>query len=684
MKSDLSTILSAIATINERVSIRALEPNAIAELADKVVWSGKKLRTGLPEVLFGNARFAPPDGKEGVIIETGSAVFDYEVKALLLLMSEVGPLEGDVPYKWATVVIRTRHLLRFAQYCMRHRIESFRALDSAPVLKLRTLLLGFLTDDKEHHGVNQAVNRSLARPVRDAFLMLRQYGLVVRADFKDLVDEVTEERIAAHQAHGRLRHPILPTNVMKRLIAEATSYISDAERHLPDLSRVMRDTHVVFNGEPGSSLHNALYGRHEKIAKQLRALIVRYYADLHRHVFAMVLTFSGMRNSEAQALKTGACGHRMEDGVDYYFLRTLLTKTDDVAIELDWVTNDMAFRAVSVLSRVNELYYTRAALLLENAALPYTEEQRDEIREGLADRRLFGVRFTVASTSFLKGSASYKDDSPMSFTNYKIPVSHQDIEQLEKMECNYQSVAAGGGRRGRPYVVGDLFRFTAHPFRHTFAWFIVANRLGDLDDIKYQFKHLRQMMTMVYTERGFKSIDEFRTVIEAFAEYANQQSIGEIVTAAAEGQIAGGGGERLARMLQSLNVGPGDVQFGSEEQPHFKTVKEVIAFATRHSDAIRGLPHGYCTKGPACKIKNAADPSHCLYCDTYFATPKHLPYWRVVQANCAVKLERIEQMPEETRQQFQAFRQSLEDNLFAANKIIARLAPPGAAHLEVS
>jgi hypothetical protein len=32
-------------------------------------------------------------------------------------------------------------------------------------------------------------------------------------------------------------------------------------------------------------------------------------------------------------------------------------------------------------------------------------------------------------------------------------------------------------------------------------------------------------------------------------------------------------------------------------------------------------------------------------------------------------------MPEESRQQFQVFKQSLDDNLFAANKIISRLEP---------
>ncbi|MDR5736032.1 hypothetical protein QCE47_27340 [Caballeronia sp. LZ025] len=234
-------------------------------------------------------------------------------------------------------------------------------------------------------------------------------------------------------------------------------------------------------------------------------------------------------------------------------------------------------------------------------------------------------------------------------------------------------MAGNSGNRGKPYRVGDPFNLTAHQFRHTFAWFIIANRLGDLDDIKYQFKHLHRAMTFVYTERGFKSLNELRSVIEHFEALVNGRSVNDIVQSAVTGRVAGGGGERLKRMLMSLNDGMNDEAFGTEQQPHFKSMKDVITFTTRHSESIRGLPHGYCTKGPSCKIRNAADPSHCLYCDTYFATPKHLPYWRAISASCEAKIGRIDGMPHEAQDQFQAFRQSLEDNLFAANKIIDQL-----------
>jgi integrase len=95
----------------------------------------------------------------------------------------------------------------------------------------------------------------------------------------------------------------------------------------------------------------------------------------------------------------------------------------------------------------------------------------------------------------------------LTLIKYRIQVTSTDIEQLEKMSCNYKSVSQKSGKRGLKYKVGDFFNFTAHQFRHTFAWFIIANQLGDLDDTKYQFKHLNRVMTFVCSERGYESLN---------------------------------------------------------------------------------------------------------------------------------------------------------------------------------
>ncbi len=673
MHTNLTDVIDAISTVNGRITLKDLPPEEIDALADKVLWAYGDRRSIKASYTFGGSDFRPKGIKKGLVIQTGSHQYDFELKSIMLLLLHSGLKEGSAPYKWPTVSQRTRTLVKLARYCSHRGLRSFRALESLPAMKLRTLLLGFLMDETDKGGMNAGALTSAYKTVRNAVKHLTDYGLVRRDDFMEMVDEFTLVEIEKHEAENRLRHSIIPTGVMKRLIAEATGYLAQAEEKFKEFAAVFRQTHRAFGISQCADPLVAVRSVERHAAKRLADLLETYFRDLQRHTYALVLSFTGMRDGEAGALKTHCAGRRTENGEEIFYVRSLLSKTDDNAIPLDWIANDLAYRAVTLLSKVNELYYERGRLLLKHFSDRLTEQQRNEVEHGLADEWLFGLRFTAASAFFVGYTKGSDGVLALSLDKYSFPVTDDDLTQLEQMECNYRSVAANSGHRGKPYSAGDPFNLTAHQFRHTFAWFIIANRLGDLDDIKYQFKHLHRAMTMVYAERGFKSLNELRIVIEQFEAFVNGRAIDDIVHAAELGKVAGGGGERLARMLRALNAGQDHEVYGTEQLPHFKDTKEIIAFTTRHSEAIRGLPHGYCTKGPSCKIKNAADPSHCLYCDTYFATPKHLPFWRAIKINCETKIEHIDAMPMDSQQQFQVFRQSLEDNLFAATKIVARL-----------
>lgn len=675
MKTDLAELIDAISTANGRISVNDLSASEIDSLRDKIVWAYSDQRAPLAVYPFGGQDFRQKGIQKGLVIATGSLQYDYELKALMLLLLHSGAREGGTPYKWLSVAQRIRALARFSGYCARRGLKSFRTLDQLPSLKLRTILLGFLMGSEEDGGMNAKVFTSCYKSARDALRCLSMYALVVRSDFAELVNELTLPEIDRHESQHRLRHAIIPTGVMKHVISEAAGYVEQAEARFDEFAAVFRETHQGIVAAKCADPAAAVYSTSRKAARRLKSLLYEYFRDLQLHTYALVLAFTGMRDGEAGALKTGCAGRRTEGGETVFYVRSMLSKTDDNAISLDWIANEPAWHAVALLSKVNELYYERARLVQQHYGEHLTEDEKNIFRHGMADRWLFGLRLTVFTANFVRYTKGSDGIHALNLAHYRISVTDADMVQLEEMECNYRSVAGNSRNRGKPYRVGDQFNLTAHQFRHTFAWFIIANRLGDLDDIKYQFKHLHRAMTFVYAERGFKSLNELRSVIEHFEAFVNGRSVNDIVQSAVAGRVAGGGGERLVRMLTSLNSGMSDEAFGTEQQPHFRNVKDVITFTTRHSESIRGLPHGYCTKGPSCKIKNAADPSHCLYCDTYFSTPKHLPYWRSIKASCEARIGRIDAMPNEAQDRFQAFRQSLEDNLFAANRIIDRLVP---------
>lgn len=673
MHTDLVTVLDRISKVDDAVSIVQLSDRRIEALAQKVVWRYNDRGAHDAVVRFGDRAFRPKNAKDGVVIDTGSAQHDFEIKAILLLLLHSGRREGGVPYKWRTVSERVRRLVRFAKYCQYRGQRSFRQLNSLPALHLRTLMLGFLIDDIGSGGLGGSKSTSVFKSARDALKHLADFGLVGFPDFMELLDELSLGAIKNHETNHRLRHSIIPTGVMKRLIEEAVSYISQAQEAFDEFQEIFRLTHAAIRRSKCTNSRAAIWANGRALTPRLSELLKTRFRHLQRHVYALVLAFTGMRDDEAGSLETGCSGHRTESGEEIYFVRSLLSKTDDNAIRLDWVANDVVHKAVALLSSVNELYYERAELLLSEYGDTMTPQFINKMRHGLADRRLFGVRMTVATTTFTKLTSGSDGIKALSLDQYQFKVTQPDIDQLQDMECNCVSVCALSGERGRPYMLGECFNLTAHQFRHTFAWFIIANRLGDLDDIRYQFKHLHRAMAVVYSERGFKAFNELRAVIEDFERFANSKAIQDIVGSAVSGRISGGGGERLVHLLETMNEGQTPATFSEDHQPHFASVQELVAFATRHSQSIRGLSNGYCTKGEDCKIRNAADPSHCLYCDTYYATPKHLPYWRAIKVNCESRLRKIDAMPKELQARFQAFRQTLDDNLFSAHKVLRDL-----------
>ncbi|KVC71727.1 hypothetical protein [Burkholderia ubonensis] len=684
MRSDLVDIIDAVAVVDGTVSIKRLAPVERDAIALQVVWTYSDRRAPQTVIRFGDTDFRPKGGRKGVVIDTGGPEYDYEIKAILLLLYHVGTREGAMPYKWLSVLNRVRTLMRLARYCLARGSQSFRDLADMPAIKLRTLLLDFLNTDDASGGMNSGQWTSSAKTFRDAAKHLADYGLVRHQEFMPVLDQMTLVSIRRHEDEHRLKHPVIPTRVMKELIEEASAYVARAEQQYAKLDALMAEVDDAIASTRCRQLNAVAHSSNGRAYRRLSALLRDHYIELQRHVYVLALAFTGMRDSEVYDLKTDSSGIRDETGGPVCFVRSLLSKTDDEAIELDWVANAMTHKAIVLLSRVNRLFYRRAELLLSCHRSKMTQEQAHRLEQGLLARNLFGVRFTSGGSDIFMWTGRANDNAEvrLSLKRYAIGVTEQDVSQLERLECNYRSVSRRHGMRGKPYRAGDRFNFTPHQFRHTFAWFIVANRLGDIDDIRYQFKHLTRAMTLIYSERAYQTLSELRAAIEYFETMVNQHAIDDIVQSAEHDRIAGGGGERLARLLHELNDGQAPAQYSSADQPHFRNRKELVEFATRYSGAIRGLPHGYCTKGAACKIRNAADPSHCLYCDTYFATERHLPYWRVIKVNCEARLHAIGEMPEAAQRQFVAFRQTLEDNLFAANRIIERLAPAGTAEKE--
>jgi hypothetical protein len=666
--TDISEIISFSISINNDVKIKNLSEISIDKLHNLIVWD--KMTPDNKLMTFGNSYFRPIYNERAVIIKTGSVLFDYEIKAIMIISFHLGFVEGGNPLKWKSVLNRVRLLIRFCMFLQSYGYKSFRGLNDVPELMLMNLINDFLYLPKSKGGMEQEVFTTSAKTMREGLLTLSSCFLVEKEPLSKIIHEITINKISKHENENRLKHSIIPMNIMKDLIKDSTNYIEDLKKNSNNIFNVYLNSNKGIKPTNFKNYRNVLEV-HNKINKNEISKAHAFISKLNLHTYTLILAFTGMRDNEVYELKNYSHSFRLETDEKIYTLNSKLSNTTEGTICLDWVSNSIVYDAVDLLSKVNDIYRDRAKLLLKYYRDSMPDNDIKNYERGLKNNRLFGIRHTKHTVRFIDASRSSDEDSSIFLNRHTYQVTASDIEQLEKMNCNYQSISQISGKRGLKYNVGDFFNFTAHQFRHTFAWFIIANRLGDLDDIKYQFKHLNSVMTFIYAERGYESLSELRVIIEYFEEKVNEQAIVDIVDSAKKGNIGGGGGDRLAKFIAKLNEVQSEAVFSTGQQPHFNNTQELIEFTTRHSDSVRGLPHGYCTKGLGCKIKNASDPSHCLYCDTYYSTPKHLPYWQAIKHSCEEKIERISSLPDTSR--YQTFLTGLKDNLIAANEIIDRL-----------
>ena len=210
-------------------------------------------------------------------------------------------------------------------------------------------------------------------------------------------------------------------------------------------------------------------------------------------------------------------------------------------------------------------------------------------------------------------------------------------------------------------------------FRHTLAYFVIANKLGELDDIRYQFKHLTSLMTFVYTRRAFLASTTLIKTTEEFSEILVERIAEELIDEAESQSLKGGAGEQINKTSRDLIIGITDSQSKDStviKQIHFSSIEELKKFLVKNIKNIRGLPTGYCTAGEACKIKGAGIPSGCVYCGSKIITKRHKVNWQIIKKEATQKLEAYAALTKEEQEDYELFAIHWKNNIAAADYVL--------------
>ncbi len=678
-----------------RIKLTELTLEEYQRLDECILWRTERGKlTLVKNVTFGDKKYEGKGRQDSSMLFIGSSLYDYELKSIALLYHKVGFIEGDYGFRWSSTISILHPLKKFARFLCERNYDSFRQFDQLPTIIQRNLLDNFLIANNRDSGMDLIGTLSSRTAIQESIPTLHRYGLI-SDDTATVFYDAIEAIPSIESEEYSTSHPVIPTGILKQVIQQSKERIEVAERAICQWEEANeRFINALIEGKvkyasklAGSAgtvtrSHVGNYHSSDRAIKQDLGNLHDLFKRLRVDVYIQVLTFTGMRNQEVGALKNNAA--KCRDG--RFYIQSLLSKTAPGKMMLNWVSNEDAYRAVKLLARYNASIYARAEVLLKFHRNEMTQELIYHLEDGIEQNKLFGVipsAFSVRFTDSCEVKSTAKKgtgkESRFTFHEYCFELSERDIQQLDTLNCNYQGMQ--GKKRRTRYKQGDEFTLTPHQFRHTFAWFIIANRLGDLDDIKYQFKHLASAMSMVYSQRGYETIEDLLNVVEGFDAQVTDKLATELASKAQVRRLSGGGGQRWVKAAEALEISITNIDMANnynstttrKKTLHFKDDVQYKAFLVKHLKGVRGLPHGLCTGGEDCKIKNAAVPTGCVLCGNYLVSKRHIPHWKAMESYALNKLNILEKATPEQQAPYQLQAKSWHATAKAARMIIEQI-----------
>lgn len=606
----------------------------------------------------------------------------YEVKSAFLLANYTGIFEGGSGLKFATICQQIAPLIKFGELLDDYGVDSIYKFNSLQSLVKRNYFIKFINDVLYIDDEDTSFNLRF-------FEAHLNYGLFTEATLSIINEELNKCNITDGKQKRLRSYPIVPSDLLKKIIQESESRLNQTKKIIDEWEtannsyinaiRTATDTGIVYGNV------SSIVNKRSSITHLVEPLRNGYKSldNLKIHVLFYVLVYTGMRKEEALSCVIG-CSNKHDEK---YYIEAVLTKTDETQIKMKWIANKDTYDAIELYERYVRGMHRRAVAILENPDIQITKSLEHQLKRGLSDSLLFGVvdnltsiKFTDANLGTQTLAQAEKHDgkeSKFSLHKFMYALTARDIDQLESLGCNYKAVR--GFNQGMKYVEGEIFHITPHMLRHNFAWFIIANRLGELDDIKHQFKHLASSMTMVYAMRGYESSDEMIGLFESFEELLVDNIAQNIAMEAAEGTLTGEAGKRLNNGAKSLvfnvTASSGSDTGRTVKQIHFKSLEAYKVFLSQNLKNIRGLPHGYCTAGPACKLKNVGLPSGCVYCPSYLVTEKQRVHWQAMKNFADEKLAIYHKLTPDKQSEYSLMAESWRDTSNAASIILTDRSP---------
>lgn len=434
------------------------------------------------------------------------------------------------------------------------------------------------------------------------------------AGLLDRYVKLSELRVLANDKGGK-QHIAMPSTIHAKVLQRVIDTVETYHPHRLEISYAMSKGIKLRDSELANELNklhvsnlsvNEAIALNKRVARQANKLgeaipeyrfdqTGKWVNDILKDCLMCVALFSGARKTELLSFNHNS--YHIIAGVSVLQGKTYKANKG-VAKTETWVTHPIALKTLELAYDMTQ-YARDIHKTVLNDAFDNGDVTKDDYQHGMRQLSSAFIGTNMGMDSYGKVRSAYLLNlgQGLNLEKFGLVATQEEVDEFNFLNPDWYGEMAVGG---------SLPKLSLHDLRRSFAVFLVRNRLGNAQTIKYQFKHKNINMSHWYANYAQLARAEDLLMDESLMIEANE-AMEELAVEAFDDIYNGsenlsGGGSKDIMKEKEERLGRGETIVMSRE--------EIKALIKNGSKSIVLLPTGgYCTNSKCerlCSIESFA------------------------------------------------------------------------------
>lgn len=442
------------------------------------------------------------------------------------------------------------------------------------------------------------------------------------AGLLDRYVKLSELRVLANDKGGK-QHIAMPSTIHAKVLQRVIDTVETYHPHRLEISYAMSKGIKLRDSELANELNklhvsnlsvNEAIALNKRVARQANKLgeaipeyrfdqTGKWVNDILKDCLMCVALFSGARKTELLSFNHNS--YHIIAGVPVLQGKTYKANKG-VAKTETWVTHPIALKTLELAYDMTQ-YARDIHKAVLNDAFDNGDVTKDAYQHGMRQLSSAFIGTNMGMDSYGKVRSAYllNLSKGLNLEKFGLVATQEEVDEFNFLNPDWYGEMAVGG---------SLPKLSLHDLRRSFAVFLVRNRLGNAQTIKYQFKHKNINMSHWYANYAQLARAEDLLMDESLMIEANE-AMEELAVEAFDDiynsseNLSGGGSKDIMKEKEEC-LGRGETIVMSRE--------EIKVLVKNGSKSIVLLPTGaYCTNADCerlCSIKEfAAEDKPCSH-----------------------------------------------------------------------